>query len=87
MGSAAVEQFNYPNTISSAETSPGGWTIGNLSSYTQENGGEWLSSGGAHTMFSVSVVSQVPEPGAYSALAGAAVLSFALARRRMHARG
>ena len=76
VGTVEAGQFNYHGTYSSSEVSPAGWTIGNFSSYTQLNGGDWESTGGAHTRFAVSVVSAVPEPASSGALAGLVSLGF-----------
>lgn len=82
VGTVEAGQFNYYGTYSSSEVSPAGWTIGNFSAYTQLNGGDWESTGGAQVRFAVSVVSAVPEPASSGVLAGLASLGFLLVRRR-----
>ncbi|MEY2882240.1 MAG: hypothetical protein RLZZ15_4620 [Verrucomicrobiota bacterium] len=75
--------YSYTTSATVNEDSGGlaGWSIGDVG-YISLGGGAWTDGGGA--MMSIQA-SAVPEPSTYAAMAGAAMLAYAIWRRRQGA--
>ena len=74
--------FNFDATTSDAETSSDGWSIGDFSGFSGDQGANWNANADTKVMLFSVQATPVPEPHEYAMFVGLGLLGFVAVRRR-----